>query len=172
MKQEILQTVVMSEWEEENENGVWGEESEIEFKVDLIVLVKNKVTCDTGVGWEVLLDCLTPYFTFKPMTVELCFLFPPYEGQNWRDTNKSFQIGNFYRVTGGAVVTDNFQKYITIYFPEYEQVEAKRLPHEFAKLLTDHLTANDLCFEHCGLSDHMKHQYEKTELFPWCQERR
>ena len=161
MKQEILQNVVISEWEDA---------SVLEFKVDLIVLIKNKVKIHIGgAAWALDLECLTPNFIFNPLTVTLTFIFTS-ENSQLIEANRNLQIGNFYKVKGIIYILDDLVNDITLYNPEYEQVEANTLPQEIIKLLIDNLTENDLSFEwYSSGGAYMEHQYKKAELFPWYQ---
>jgi hypothetical protein len=76
----------------------WEKASVLEFKVDLIVLVKNKVKIHIGgAAWALALECLTPDFIFNPLTVTLSFIFTS-ENSQLIEANRNLQIGNFYKV--------------------------------------------------------------------------
>jgi hypothetical protein len=140
--------------------------NELYFDVNLIVLVKNKLLFIESPGWALVLDCMASHYTFKPLAVELRYFFEGSNNPKRIKANKFFQIGKFYRVKGSAIIWNNTHEEITLYDPEYEQVETNTLPKQFIKLLASYLTEEDLCFEYWG-HDCMRLQYRITDFFPW-----
>ena len=158
-RKKFLQTIELVEI------GV-GEDKELFYQMDIVVLVKNKLMFQTGLYTELQLDCIAAYTPSKPMTLNLYYSFKTNSPELIK-LNENFQIGNFYRIHG---ITDFFfeeeNDFITIYGPKYKQIKYTMLPQKFIALLIHCLTEDDLRYEFMG-GDFMQTQYKMTELFPW-----
>ncbi len=149
----------------------WGEDKELCYQVDIVVLVKNKLMFHDGHGSELHLDCVTTDVSFNPMTLELYYDFKS-GSPELIEANKKFQIGKFFRVKGDADSCFDLEyDSLRLYEPDCKQIRFTLLPQKFIKLLVSYLGKDDLCYDYMG-ADHMQVQYKKSELFPWLNQER